>query len=105
MDIGAMMKQAQGLQKKMQEAQATLEATLLDADAGGGMVKLTLSGAGELKSLWIDPSLMEPGGEEILADLIVAAHSGACRKLETTRAALMQNAAGPLAGALPGMKF
>ena len=103
MDIGAMMKQAQALQAKMQQAQATLANTLLDGEAGGGMVKLTLNGTGELKALTIDESLMEAGGAELLADLVIAAHNQAIQKLEATRAGLMQNAAGPLAGLIPGM--
>ena len=53
--------------------------------SGGGMVKVTLKGAGELTRVDIDESLMEPGEGEIVADLVVAAHADAERKLEDAR--------------------
>ncbi len=66
------------------------------------MVTLTLKGSGELARVQIDESLMAPGEGEIVADLIVAAHADAKRKLDAKQAEVMREAAGPLAG-LPGM--
>ena len=103
-DIGSLMKQAQAMQQKMQEAQARLAATLVEGSAGGGMVKVTLTGGGELKRVDIDEVLVQPGEGEVLADLVVAAHADAKRKLDETQAQMMKEVAGPLAG-LPGLKF
>jgi DNA-binding protein YbaB len=59
-------------------------------------------GDGALAKVAIDDSLLSPGEGEILADLIIAAHADARRKLETRQSELMKDIAGPLAG-LPGM--
>jgi hypothetical protein len=61
-----------------------------------------LKNVGELIKLTIDESLLAPGEGEILADLIIAAHADARRKLEATQAELMKDATGMLAG-IPGM--
>jgi DNA-binding YbaB/EbfC family protein len=101
-NLGELMQQAQALQEKLQAAQAKLAETEVEGTSGGGLVKATLKGAGELARLAIDDSLLVPGEGEILADLIVAAHADARRKLEARQAELMRDAAGPFAG-LPGM--
>jgi DNA-binding YbaB/EbfC family protein len=90
------------MQEKLQAAQSRLAETEVKGTSGGGMVAVTLKGAGELARLEIDPGLMAPGEGEILADLIIAAHADARRKLEARQAELMQDVAGPLAG-MPGM--
>jgi DNA-binding YbaB/EbfC family protein len=100
-DLGALMKQAQAMQQKLQEAQAKLAETVVEGSAGGGMVKLSLQGSGELKSVVIDEELLKPGEGEVLSDLIVAAHADAKRKLDAAQAETMQQVAGPLAG-MPG---
>ncbi len=105
-DLGSLMKQAQAMQEKLQEAQARLAATVVEGSSGGGMVRVALSGSGEMKSAAIDESLLQPGEAEVLADLIVAAHADAKRKMDQTQAEMMKEVAGPLAGmGLPGMKF
>jgi DNA-binding YbaB/EbfC family protein len=100
-DLGALMKQAQAMQQKLQEAQAKLAETVVDGSAGGGMVKVALQGTGDLKIVLIDEELLKPGEGEVLADLIIAAHADAKRKLDAAQAETMQQVAGPLAG-LPG---
>lgn len=97
-----MLKQAQQMQTRMQEMQAKLEATLVEGAAGGGMVKVTLSGKGDLKRVSIDPSLMDD--REVLEDLIVAAHADAKQKVEAAMAEEMQKATAGLnlPGGLPG---
>ena len=101
-DLGDLMKQAQAMQEKLQAAQARLAELEVEGQAGGGMVKLTLRGTGALARLAIDESLLTPGEGEIIADLIIAAHADAKRRLDAQSAELMREAAGPLAG-LPGM--
>ena len=101
-DIGALMKQAQAMQEKLQAAQAELARAEVEGASGGGLVRLTLSGENAMAKLSIDDSLMTPGEGEILADLILAAHADARRKLEARQAEVMRDVAGPLAG-LPGM--
>lgn len=101
-DLGGLMKQAQAMQAKMAEAQERIAALEVEGTAGGGVVKLILRGSGELARLDIDESAMAPGEAEMLADLVVAAHADAKRKLDAQTADLMREAAGPLAG-LPGM--
>jgi len=100
-DLNALMKQAQEMQQKLQDAQARLAETVVEGSAGGGMVKVTLKGAGELKGLVIDEELLKPGEGEVLADLIIAAHADAKRKLDAAQAEAMQAVAGPFAG-MPG---
>ena len=100
-DIGELMKQAQALQEKLQEAQGRLAETEVEGTSGGGLVGLTLKGSGALAKVEIDESLLVPGEREILADLIVAAHADAKRKLEARQAELMREVAGPFG--LPGL--
>ncbi|HTX51619.1 MAG TPA: YbaB/EbfC family nucleoid-associated protein [Caulobacteraceae bacterium] len=101
-NLGDLMKQAQAMQEKLAEAQARLAEIEVEGTSGGGMVSVTLRGAGDLARVLIDESLMAPGEGEIVADLIVAAHNDARRKLESRREELMRDVAGPLAG-MPGM--
>ena len=101
-DLGSLMKQAQAMQSKLQEAQARLAETVVQGSSGGGAVTVMLKGTGDLTSVQIDESLMTPGDSEMLADLIVLAHADAKRKLDAAQAQLMQQVAGPFAG-LPGM--
>ncbi len=81
-DIMGMMKQAQQMQAKMQALQGEMEQLTVEGAAGGGMVKVVMTGKGEVKSVAIDPSLMVADEREILEDLIVAACSDAKGKSE-----------------------
>jgi hypothetical protein len=100
-DLGALMKQAQAMQEKLQEAQAKLAVTTADGVAGAGMVKLTLKGSGALISVTIDPELLKEGEGEVLIDLLIAAHADAKKKLDAAQTEAMQAIAGPFGG-LPG---
>ena len=104
MDINALMKQAQAMQQRMADAQERIAAIEVEGTSGGGMVKLVLRGSGELARIELDPSLMAPGEGEVVADLMIAAHADAKRKLDAAQSELMREAAGPLAGMnIPGM--
>ncbi|GAD58567.1 YbaB/EbfC family nucleoid-associated protein [Brevundimonas sp. BAL450] len=103
-DLNELMKQAQAMQQKLQDAQARMAESSAEGTSGGGLVTVALKGAGEITRIVIDDSLMAPGEGEILADLIVAAHADARRKLDAVNAELMREAAGPMAGMnIPGM--
>ncbi len=103
-NLGNMLKQAQQMQTRMQEMQAKLEATVVEGQAGAGMVKVQLSGKGDLKRVSIDPSLMTADDREVLEDLLVAAHADAKQKVEAQMAEEMQKATAGLniPGGLPG---
>jgi hypothetical protein len=101
-NLGDIMKQAQALQQKVADAKARLAETEVEGTAGGGMVTVRLKNVGDLTRLVIDESLLAPGEGEILADLIIAAHADARRKLEAKQAELMKDATGMLAG-IPGL--
>ena len=103
-DLGDLMKQAQAMQQRMAQAQEKIAAIEVEGTSGGGMVKVVLRGSGELARVDLDERLMAPGEGEVVADLIVAAHADAKRKLDEVNGALMREAAGPMAGMnIPGM--
>lgn len=81
-DIMGLMKQAQAMQQKLQDAQAELENVEVEGTAGGGAVVVKVSGKGHLRAINIDPSLMNADEKEILEDLIVAAMNDAKGKTE-----------------------
>lgn len=72
-NIGQMMKQAQAMQQKMQEAQDKLAEMVVEGASGAGMVKVTMTCKGDVKGLKIDPSLVDANEIDMLEDLIVAA--------------------------------
>jgi DNA-binding YbaB/EbfC family protein len=90
-----------GMMKQVGEELAALE---VEGQSGGGLVKVTLSGKGELKKVHIDPSLVKPDEVEILEDLIVAAAQDAKGKVDAQLQAKMQEMAGGLP-LPPGMKL
>jgi len=104
MDIMGMMKKAQAVQAKLQEAQEELGRLVVEGQAGGGMVSLTLNAKGELRGLRIDASLLTPADKEMLEDLIVAAFADGKAKADRAAAEKMQSltAGLPLP---PGMKL
>ena len=103
-NLGNMLKQAQQMQSRMQEMQAKLEATEVEGSSGGGMVKVRLTGKGDLRRVTIGPSLMNADEREVLEDLLVAAHADAKQKVEATMAEEMQKATAGIS-LPPGMKL
>ncbi|MFB7364521.1 YbaB/EbfC family nucleoid-associated protein, partial [Streptomyces hydrogenans] len=67
------LQQAQKMQQDLARAQQELAATEVEGQAGGGLVKATVTGSGELRGLVIDPKAVDPEDTETLADLVVAA--------------------------------
>ncbi len=103
-NLTGLMKQASQMQQKMQEMQARLDAAILEGVAGAGLVRLTVNGQGELKSIKIDPKLADPNDTEMLEDLIIAAHADAKSKLDNLKETEMKSATGGLT-LPPGMKL
>ncbi|MAI90293.1 YbaB/EbfC family nucleoid-associated protein [Ponticaulis sp.] len=103
-DLGNIMRQAQEMQAKMQEAQEKAENVTAEGVAGGGMVRVTLKGKGKLADLTIDPTLMGDDAE-IVEDLIKAAHADARKRLDEELEKAMKEATAGLGGMLPGFKM
>ena len=82
-NLGNLMRQAQEMQGKMAEMQDRLAAMEIEGSSGGGMVKVTLNGKGEMRKLHLEPSLCMPEESQVLEDLIIAAHNDAKNKVET----------------------
>jgi hypothetical protein len=96
-NFASMLKQAQEMQSRMAEMQSELEQMEVEGTSGGGLVEVTLSGKGDMKSVSIDPSLAKPEEVEIAEDLIVAAHADAKARLER----LLQERMKELTGGMP----
>jgi hypothetical protein len=104
-DLSDIMRQAQQMQQRLAEAQEQMEQLTAEGSSGAGMVKVTLKGKGELASLTIDPSILNPADKEIIEDLVKAAHADARRRLDESMAEMMKQATGGLGGMLPGFKL
>lgn len=104
MNLGAMMKQAQQMQAKMEEAQRKLDDIAVEGASGGGMVKVVSSAKGDVKSVTIDPSIVDPADVEMIEDLVLAALNDAKSKAEAAMAEEMKSVTGGLQ-LPPGMKL
>ena len=82
MNMGNLMKQAQKMQKQMAEAQEELKTKELEATAGGGAVKVIVTGAKELKEIVIAPDVVDPDDVEMLQDLVLSAVNEALRQAD-----------------------
>nr|WP_202453584.1 YbaB/EbfC family nucleoid-associated protein [Streptomyces sp. SID4913] len=100
-----LLQQAQKMQQDLAQAQEELARTEVDGQAGGGLVKATVNGSGELRGLVIDPKAVDPEDTETLADLVVAAVQAANENAQQ----LQQQKLGPLTqglgGGMPGLPF
>jgi len=95
-DMSALVAQAQQMQQQLMEAQQQLSATEVQGQAGGGLVRVTMKGSGEVVAVSIDPKVVDPDDVETLQDLIVGALGDASKEVAT----LAQSRLGPLAGGL-----
>src|SRR5438477_10900435 len=84
-DMNKLMQQAAQMQEQVQKMQEEAENQVAEASAGGGMVKVTANGAGEVLSIAISPEAIDPGDPEALADLVLA---GVNEALRSARAAV-----------------
>lgn len=100
-NMNNLMKQAQKMQKQMEETTKELEEKEVTAAAGGGAVEVTVTGKKEIKSVKLDPEVVDPDDIEMLEDLIVAATNEALRKMEEISQTEMAKITGGLGGGFP----
>lgn len=97
-NMNNLMKQAQKMQKAMEEQQAALQEKEYSAKAGGGAVEVTVSGKREITKVHIDPEAMDPDDAEMLEDMIMAAGNEALRAAEEDAQKVMGSITGGLGG-------
>jgi nucleoid-associated protein EbfC len=103
-DVNALMKQAQQMQQQMQQAEQELKNEVVEASAGGGMVKVKMGGDMTLREIVIDPEAIDPEEAEMLAEMIQAAVNEALRAAQELAGSKMGGITGGLGGmGLPGM--
>ncbi len=103
-NFSEMMKQAQMLQQRFQEAQEKVGLVEAEGQSGGGMVKVILNGKGLARAVTIDPSLADPKDVGMLEDLVVAAINDARGKVDARVSEEMTKVTGGLP-LPPGLKF
>jgi DNA-binding YbaB/EbfC family protein len=100
-DLNSLMKQAQQMQADMAEAQEKLKEEVVDASAGGGMVKVKMSGDLRLLEVAIDPEAIDPEDPELLQDMVLAAVNEGIRAAQELASSKLGGVTGGLG--LPGM--
>jgi nucleoid-associated protein EbfC len=100
-NIGQIAKMAQQMQTQMAQAQAELAETTLEATAGGGAVRVLITGAQEVRSVEIDASAVDPDEVEMLQDLVMTAVNEAITRSKELERERMGRIAGSMG--LPGM--
>ncbi len=101
MNMGNMMKQAQKMQAKMAKVQEDLKNEVVEASAGGGMVKVSITGDMQVTSVTIDPSAIDPDDAEMLQDIVLAAVNEAIRSAQELAASRLGEVTGGMN--LPGL--
>jgi nucleoid-associated protein EbfC len=104
-DVNALMKQAQQMQNEMMQAQEQLKDEVVEASAGGGMVKVKMGGDLTLREIVIDPEAIDPEEPELLAEMVQAAVNEGLRAAQELAGSKMGGITGDLGGlgGLPGM--
>jgi DNA-binding YbaB/EbfC family protein len=95
-DMRQLMQQAQKMQEDLQKAQSDLADRTYEATSGGGVVKATVRGSGELVSVDFDPSILDPDDPEMAGDLVVAAVNAALKMASDDAGDAMGGLAGGL---------
>jgi DNA-binding YbaB/EbfC family protein len=101
-DVNALMKQAQKMQDEVMQAQESLKDEVVEASAGGGMVKVKMGGDLTLREIVIDPEAIDPEDAEMLAEMVQAAVNEGLRAAQELANSKMGGITGGLGG-LPGM--
>lgn len=97
-NMNNLMKQAQRMQKQMEEKTAELENATYEATAGGGAVKVTVSGKHQILSIKLDPECVDPDDVEMLEDLVLTATNDALRQADEASNSAMSSITGGLGG-------
>lgn len=97
-NMNNLMKQAQRMQRQMEESQKELETKEFTAKAGGGAVEVTVSGKKEIVKVVLSQDVVDPDDVEMLQDLIVAATNEALRMADDASASMMSKMTGGLGG-------
>jgi nucleoid-associated protein EbfC len=103
LDLNAMMKQVQQMQGEMVQAQEKLKDEVVEASAGGGMVKVKMSGDLRLLELSIDPQAIDPEDAELLQDMVLAAVNEAIRSAQELATEKLGGITGGLGGGPGGL--
>ena len=103
-DINSLLKQAQKMQQQLMEAQAQAAEQVVEGVAGGGVVKVTVTGGMEFRSVSIDPAAVDPDDVEMLEDLVLAAiHDAMSKVQDLSQQAMGGLDLGGLGGGLGGL--
>ena len=100
-NMSNLMKQAQRMQRQMEEGQKELEVKEFTASAGGGAVEVTVNGKKEILGVKLSQEVVDPDDIEMLQDLIMASANEALRKAEEANAEMMGRMTGGLGGGFP----
>ncbi|MBY0759251.1 MULTISPECIES: YbaB/EbfC family nucleoid-associated protein [Sellimonas] len=102
-NMANLMKQAQKMQRQMEEQAKEMETKEFSATAGGGAVKVTVSGKREILKVELQEEVVDPDDIEMLQDLIVAAVNEALRQVDEANTSAMSKLTGGMGGGIPGM--
>ena len=102
-NMSNLMKQAQRMQKQMEQTQAELEEKEYESSAGGGVVKVKINGQKEITSITIDQEVVDPDDVEMLQDLIMAAVNEAIRMQADDEKEQLGKITGGMGGGLGGL--
>lgn len=100
MNMQSLMKQAQKMQKKMEEAQEALAEKTVETTSGGGAVKIVITGKKVIKSIKIDPEVIDPDDVEMLEDLILSSVNEAIRQADEMANSEMSKITGGVGGGM-----
>ena len=97
-NMNNLMKQAQRMQRQMEESQKEMETKEFSAKAGGGAVEVVVNGSKEILKVTLTPEVVDPDDIELLQDLIVAATNEALKSVDEANQAMMSKMTGGLGG-------
>jgi DNA-binding YbaB/EbfC family protein len=100
-DMNKLLQQAQQMQAQMAQAQEELAKEIVEASAGGGLVTVRATGAGEIREIKIDPKAIDPDDPELLEDTVLAAVNEALRSAQALAQSKLGGSLGSLG--LPGL--
>lgn len=102
-NMANLMKQAQKMQRQMEEQAKEMETKEFSATAGGGAVEVTVSGSKKILKVKLDEEVVDPDDVEMLEDLLVAAVNEALEKVDAETTSAMSKFTGSMGGGMPGL--